>query len=489
MKKLTFTFVALLALAISPQIFAAGFAGQEIAVDGKITIVVAEDVDSDGNKDLVVSYAVGSQPNAKPYLAVYLSENGSFSQSPAFKAALPKDSCLFDLADLDADGLKEIILFRKWSVRVAAIDAETAKWRTLLKRGSGILFPTSDGSVPYQDLVRDWTGDDAPTIALFDYGSIRFYSSDGKGTELSRVDINTQGWLASSGPAVDGSLGAKLSSGVETPSMFPMLSGERRELVMAQKETVAIHGMTNGRYDRNGKRMTFSVLTEDEKRKGNVNIVPIVEDLNGDGRPELIVDKFGGALTKYSSALYVYPGIDGGLSQTPSFTLEKDGLIVWPRFFDLDGDGLKEMFVHTVDIGLFQIARMFTSQSLKVNVLVFPGTQSGFADTPAMAKKLTVKVDTEAGFRLLGFPPDLSADFDGDGLNDLFMAYEEGFGVWKNLGGLKFDGSPFLSTQFEPTDEHRLIDLSGDGRADFFSYSRYDPEQKGRIVVLITQAD
>jgi len=85
----------------------------------------------------------------------------------------------------------------------------------------------------------------------------------------------------------------------------------------------------------------------------------------------------------------------------------------------------------------------------------------------------------------VGYPPDFSGDFNGDGLPDLFMEHDKGVGVWKNIGNLEYEKSPMLKVAADRQENSRVVDLDGDGNSDFIAWNVYDPEKKGKVYIHI----
>ena len=203
--------------------FAADFTRIFCQVDGKIGAVVAEDLNGDNINDLLVTYAKGNRPNAKPRVAVFYAQSGGFANAPDFTVDLPEDTCLVDLADLDADGKQELILIRKQRVQSFALAPGGAgQWKTLASRGSSLMFPSQDGLVPYLDLLRDWTGDGRPELAIPDYARLSFFHLNGKGefVESGRVKMRVKGWMSVMSPESDFATGIGMRSGMEMPDLY-----------------------------------------------------------------------------------------------------------------------------------------------------------------------------------------------------------------------------------------------------------------------------
>ena len=297
--------------------------------------------------------------------------------------------------------------------------------------------------------------------------------------------MEVHGWMATKNPEIEKKPGIGLHGGYELPTLFPIKNKNGALIAVGLKDRIWLHSWDGQRLDEKGKLSAFTMLTETETQEGNMNLTNLLGDFNGDGLTDLAMNKFGGSLTQFNSAVAIFSGNEKDFETKPAYSFSMEGLIPTLFFMDIDMDGKKEMFMPKIDIGLMQIARMFTSKSLKIRVEMFRGQDNFYSNEPVWTKTLTMGVNSDNGIRFIGYVPDFSGDFDNDGMPDLFMAYQIGFGVWKNNGDLTFSKSPFLKSDEIPEEQHRLADLNGDGRCDVFSWTGLKPDRRGRIRVLI----
>jgi hypothetical protein len=219
---------------------------------------------------------------------------------------------------------------------------------------------------------------------------------------------------------------------------------------------------------------------------------PSVTDLNGDGKPDLVVGDFSGKLRRY---------LNVGSAGAPEYV--DDGLIqaggedahvkiyccvgAQPRFHDLDGDGLRDMLVNSYDPGhayLFRgrrgdefaardelvdktgkPIRSSTAQEqdhqafgsfyeavdwdddgdLDLLIGCFGGDlrlriNEGAVTRPAFAAENVPVKAGGAGLRVKGHLCPVVADWDGDGLWDVIAGSDDGSVTWFRNTGRK--GAP-----------------------------------------------
>ena len=486
--------LVLLAISVSTPAFALRFDRFECHVTDKVVDVVPFDVNRDGRIDLVVSYRRGFYPSAQARIAVFLQTEAGFAAAPQMDLAIPSDGCMFDVADLDLDGTAELVLYRKWQLQALKLCNGGGNWATLLKKGSGAIFPPYDGELPYEHLVTDWHGDGSVVLALPDYGALHLYQvgDSMQLTPLESVDVAVRGRISTEGTMPAGMIDYRINSGLRTPNMFlsNVINGAR-DLVLAHREEFWFYRNQGGRFAEKGKSFFFPILSADERRRENVGLLSVVDDLDGDGHPEVMLNKFGGSLTSYHSRIQIHRGIDGGFENKAGYVVDFSGYASLIRFWDLDGDGRKEMAIPSADIGIMQLARMLVNQSVRVAYKVFacrgPAGPTMYDNKPAVTRYVTLKVDTDSGIYIVGFGPSFDGDFNGDGRPDLFMAYEKGFGVWRNQGRLKIDEEPFVTYQIDPPLSYRLADLNSDRRSDVLLWNYLDPAKQGTINILLNR--
>ncbi len=493
-RNLSRALIAFLMVSIASPAFAARFERFECRVADKVVETVPVDINRDGRLDLIVSYRRGFYPNAQGRIGVFVQSERGFTTAPQQDFPLPADACLFDVADIDRDGAAEFILFRKWQVQAIRLGVSGGQWVTILKKSSGAMFPPYDGELPYLHLVQDWHGNGAPVLALPDYGRLHLFGfgENWQVTALESLEIPVRGRIATLGTMPPGATDYAINSGLRTPNAFlsPIVNGAR-DLVLSYREELWFYRNQGGRLAAKAKPQFLPILNADERRRENVGLLVNVEDIDGDGRPDVMLNKVGGSLTSYHSRIQIHRGVDGGFEAQPGFAVDHPGFASQIRFWDLDGDHRKEMAVPMADIGLVQLARMLVNQSARVAVNVYqcrgavgPGM---YAAKPTITRNVTLKVDTDSGIYIIGFAPSFEGDFDGDGRPDLFMAHGDGFGVWRNLGQMRIADDLFASDTIAPSLSYKLLDVNNDRRSDVLVWNYLEPAKQGTIYVLLNR--
>ena len=103
---------------------------------------------------------------------------------------------------------------------------------------------------------------------------------------------------------------------------------------------------------------------------------------------------------------------------------------------DLDGDGRPELVRVRLSLSVLEIVEALVTRSLDARIEIYQaGLESGFADKPAMKRKLDLALDFASG-RARGFVPNVRADLNGDGYRDL-LSSGSGKRVEVFLGGAR----------------------------------------------------
>ncbi|MCY4128216.1 MAG: hypothetical protein OXG15_03110 [Gammaproteobacteria bacterium] len=221
-------------------------------------------------------------------------------------------------------------------------------------------------------------------------------------------------------------------------------------------------------------------------------------DLNGDGIADLVTLTFSGRRVFSLRGRYdvhfgraTAQGIRfSHLPDTSARTPGPAGGSAWgyasQRYMDVDGDGMKDLTMASVNTGLGGMARAMVGNSISMNLAVYRLENGAYPARPDVRRKVRPPF---APFDKRGvlFPTVLSGDVNGDGRMDL-LAVER----WDELSVfLGVDSSQLLSDQpinvdvEAPVDERfaSVRDLDDDGKDDVVIHYPSKTESN-RIVVL-----
>ncbi|MGI5818951.1 MAG: FG-GAP repeat domain-containing protein [Armatimonadota bacterium] len=262
-----------------------------------------------------------------------------------------------------------------------------------------------------------------------------------------------------------------------------------------------------GQQWRDGKLLWWFECPEDPREPWAVRVITdrfakyhdqAVGDVDGDGEPELVfLSQFAGVLGYYDipDDPTVEPWPEECLHLIDEEIGDAEGLAI----VDLDGDGVTEIVAGT---SIFTPEGRGAGRWSRVDFAGgYTQTRVAVADLRGLGAPDIVLVEGESdeGRMAVCAPPEWEprllraglfhphsleiADFDGDGLPDIFVA-EMGLGrnphdplmmIFRNRGGGEFE--EHVICEGIPTHEAKVADMTGDGRPDIVG-KPYDPERQ-----------
>lgn len=241
---------------------------------------------------------------------------------------------------------------------------------------------------------------------------------------------------------------------------------------------------------RASSRRSGPATSQDEKKTAQELVAKIVkdaqwrqyevryQDVDGDGREDVVVWTTHGELNPRVTILLLLRGPDGKLPARPTQVLRHYG---WPitverkldfsPFWDLDGDGRCELILATLRSRLTSwssVMNMVASGSVDWALTVRSGRNGVYADNPDFQVDFTTLASQTA---TLASVVCLDGDFNGDGRVDLLVKRgPQQYDVYFSSSGPEyFQPGPALSLS-APTEADRIdtTDLNRDGISDLF---------------------
>lgn len=231
-----------------------------------------------------------------------------------------------------------------------------------------------------------------------------------------------------------------------------------------------------------------STISDDELSSEFTGEATTFAQLDGDGRADLIVMKWGSSeeRTRMDRSIF-FSRPDGTIPDEPDQIVRSES--VFPDFDirDLNGDGRRDLVIPYFHVAPAQAVRVVTQNAIKIQFRLFlmrPDGRYAQGEGKAFARvDRRVVLDYHLDILKLVFGNqavptgrispllDFGADFNGDGYADL--AADDGSDhlriYWGNEDA-RYASSPDLVVPFESTLSYDLVDADGDGKTDLFAY-------------------
>ncbi len=155
------------------------------------------------------------------------------------------------------------------------------------------------------------------------------------------------------------------------------------------------------------------------------------------------------------------------------------------QLVDLNGDGRPDLVVPYTSFGVFALIRMLTAKTAKVDFQIYPFDPKTrkFTPEPASDRGLTFHIPLSGDSDLQAIS--LTADVTGDGRPDLiFGSSEDQLDIYPALGGGEFASSAAETIEVRAAGVLDAVDLDGKGRSDLILYYPKTSGHRSEIVVL-----
>jgi hypothetical protein len=232
-------------------------------------------------------------------------------------------------------------------------------------------------------------------------------------------------------------------------------------------------------------------IEQRDRRRGQLNIQ--VTDFDGDNRADLVVSSQKGSFLNQKSELKLFLGKSnwaqtGDRNPKPDWNSTFDGWLIGPFFRKIPGARDRLMVVPIIASGFFQAVKVMVVHDIPLEIRYYQPQNHLLPALPTNTDTVTLSIDLSQGKMLGGFPQ-IFADFNGDGIDDLIFGRgeQELAVVIKDRTGKRTDRQEIISVPvaiFPVTD-----DLNSDKKDDIILvYSNQESAKKpGEFNVLLNQ--
>ena len=494
--------------ALSLALLAAAFAGTALAEDpfavevfqssGRTVTAELADLDGDGATDLLQVVVFGMPPDQRRVARAYLqAPDGTLPAEPTLEAPLPGDSAAYDVADVDGTAGDDLLLLQPRGIGIFSFrhapggEVEVVARDALIPEDLTVGVAADERGLDRLGLVQRGLGD-GPWLMAPGLVETFFLSPDGElrarvasGTRANFFIEPTALMLSESD--IQLFLDApRISVGdVDGDGRVDLVASQRHQLLVFYQDA-------EGGFPREPSRaVKLNRISIEDHIRGSGAVRTKVQDIDRDGRADLILSETRGGLMDSGFNTYIYFNRDSGWDlDSPDYALEGSKSTGADALIDLDGDGRLELVHARVPISVLELIEIFLTEAIDANLEVYRLERS--EDAPAKPIALDsgdawfkVKFDVPLDFetsRSAGFIPSLEHDFNGDGFRDYISSTDgsrlEIFVGHPEKGYPKRSGRQDLATE----GQIRPGDVNGDGLTDLVLFNTRRDNQPLKIL-------
>ncbi|MGD8414463.1 MAG: VCBS repeat-containing protein [Candidatus Latescibacterota bacterium] len=474
------------------------FAVYKLSVPDYLQYHWIEDLDNDGRKDILVVHRKGLPPDETRWVSIFWQgADGSFATAADQSWELDKEAVVMDIGDVAGDPKKEICYVTPADVRYHELEGRLfgVEPKVLFETKGLAVFP-SKTRVPLINFIRDWNDSGMDDVGIFAFEGLVIHSARQPGQynskNLLHIDLETSmGQSYSPRGNDDRTKGLHASYDFPNLTLLDFNNDGTKDLIANTDEKISVHlrgadGMFSPDADWD---FEFDVLTQEEKIEGFAEVDTDVEELNDDGYADAIVTKqTSKGLTNFRGVVNMYWGKPGGYSDTPDQVIISEGTAsAGTMFWDVNGDGRKDLVLPSVKISVAAIIRFLITRSIKVYFnLYLLGEDGRFSDRPDFTKEIKFKIDFSGESD--DQATDLEGDYNGDKRTDFVFATEEDeLSIFLGVDEKDrlFSKKAKAKVKADAYGELSSHDLNGDGFSDMVIYYPQSKERKGVLEVLV----
>ncbi len=483
MKKGIMVFILLL---IPSMAIGLSFEPMTLDTGGKNKVVIAEDIDGDGNKDLIAHMVdLSSVEPQKKMVIFFADKNAKFKEHPTISINLPDDVCIFDIADIKGDGRIEIVLFYRTKVVTYSPTRQGfGKPTTIIHQGGNIFFPDPE-QILYVDLARNWRGDDAIEIMLINFKALTIYERDNlsfKKAETLSIPMDSENLISAESGDEEIDV-RRFSSSIKFPCLdiADYDADGDLDLYTIMGNVVTVFRQSDNRFEKKHIfNHTYKIQAPEEK-KYFMTVMAQTKDIDVDGYGDLIIHKSGGSFSNYTSYVHIFKGKKEGLPKQADFKKKDTRLIPLITFPDADGDGRLDLVTPSVNFNLMFVVKVLMSKRTYPEYLLYLYNEEKiYPEKPKLNVKATLIIDefTFPAPVVHGFTVMYGHDFTGDKRPDLLACISpEELGVFPSNGKAMFSKKPIAVIEAPSTYLIEVVDFNGDGHNDIFLWYMQVEEQ------------
>lgn len=452
------------------------FERMELTIDRPIDAWIDADLDGDGDADLILFDDPHTARTGLHRATVIRQEpTGRYAVAQKRDLALADSGGVYELADVAGDATKELVQMSRNGVRYYTFSGDH-----FLPDSQVLIHDALPPQLPAVSRPRTWDfgwpiiPNQKECILLPYTDRLEMWSPNGKGAYAMsrRLHCGTVCDLSETGDATFTMALPELRA-MSTPTLMEMFvqSGQRWR------------GLRRSAPDQTDFTVSLAFDAAPTETDQLLGISPdfragaLLDDLNGDGAPDVVRWNNHGGLNQASCEIDVYFGpFNTRLPDKPHAQVNVEGVLGFPVFGDLNGDGRKDMVVCAMETGTVAAAKVFVMKRLGLHLVAYrQRTGNTFSVVADARESFDYKLDLDTPRPVFGPIALFGGDLDGDGLEDLVVQTgEDHLEIFLGDANKMFnDDSPERLTCARAV-AIESKDIDGDGRRDLFLYHGND---------------
>jgi len=449
---------------------------------------------SNESKQLLI---MGENKTKQRVASVYFYQPSSKSYQSHGEIVLPDSAIAFDLFT-NHQGVEEMLLLD--SKGLSSLNFKTSRIIPLVDVESIYLNPKPQ-FIARKKLVQDLNGDELDDIFVSNFTNRTLLLQNSSG-EFDKNTLPIKAIVDMSRSDISFSEAKTFSIDVNFDNLLDLVLVENDQmLAFEQTNTGQFSSIANIISLPNNVSSVpwWSMRGADGESVDQSNLehrmVETVEDINGDQIQDLMVKQTqsSGVLDRQNNyEIHYGKNIEGILSfnQDVDTKISAEGTLSGLEIIDINNDKRKEILVSSFDIGVSQIIGALLSGSIDQDVYLFSlDSADKYNAEPLFSEEVDLNFSLSSGST--GQPVILSADFDGDGFNEMLLsASNERLAIYAG----KRDGDMFESRSKRhklvlPQDGSMLLttDLNNDKKEEVIvRYGKQDDDKLRHKVVILS---
>lgn len=474
------------------------FRHHSISVEGRINRVLLRDIDGDGRCDLVVQHTSTLSPH--PYLdrifSFYLQSAGAYNDTADHRLTANEDEILFDIGDLEGDGLQEIVFLKHDGVYMRRfVNGSFLSEEVLILAGSVFAAPDVE-RVRFYPFLRDINGDGRREILIIQPTEIHLYGAVGRIPSYHRLK---RLYIASEYTFTDEDellyilhlpeLHQEDFNGDGYPDLLIHMSGRLDIFLQYPRNPEMTGGLVppDLRYRFGTQNVSTSFF---DPLAPSASFIEI-GDLNGDHRADVLYSKASrGSFTSGISQIQIYLNQNNRIPHLPDQVITTENVGAEHLTADIDGDGRLDMATLTYSIGLAQAVKFLLFRKASFSLQFYRMRSDGTYpkrpdDRITFSRKMRIRDLLRSPFC-----QSLEGDFNGDGIHDLLLATEAGrVSVFPGTIEGLFKKEEVFHIDVPVSSSTIIDDVNKDGVDDLIFTYPEDPVLEGRINLLLSNTE